>query len=376
MPGSVQLATIFGIPIKVHWTFTFFLFWVIFIAQRMGLDLTGTVRLCGFTMVLFVCVILHELGHAQMAARFGVKTKDIIISPIGGIARLLKIPDRPREELLIALAGPAVNVVIAILLYTSLTLFTTQGVDIVGNPAKLIEVPSNFLPFLFLINIALVVFNMVPAFPMDGGRVLRALLSMKFGREAATRWAARLGHVLAIGFLIFGFWKSDFVLAFIGVFVMISASNEYRSIKREDQLTKGSVADVLRASFTMLNVHDPVSKAADLDEVGVERDFLVSDQWGILRGVLHREFIEEARKQSDLAAPIASYLSSHYETVGIDLNLKKLLLIFQEQGYSIVPVQQSGQMVGVVDRDSLNKFLQKTPKLWSFTRAQSKNTST
>lgn len=364
--ATVRIATLMGIPVKVHWTFAFFFVWVIYIAQRMGLDMAATFRLCGFTIVLFFCVVLHELGHARMASRFGVRTLDIIISPIGGIARLMRIPEKPREELLIALAGPAVNLVIASVLFILLHFFTAQGIDIVGDPAKLIEEPSNFLPFLFIINLALIAFNLVPAFPMDGGRVFRSLLAMRTNRVRATKWAARVGHIIAVGFVAFGFWQGDFVLAFIGIFVLVSASGEYRSVKRESMLEEGTVKEVVRHQYTALDANDPLQKAHDLSRAGGERDFLVRDAWGGILGVLHAEFIEAARKDDHLHQPIHTYLSSSFEVVTPDVNLRNLVTIFQEKGYSIVPVQHAGEMIGVVDRNGLTQYVKKTPKLWAY----------
>jgi len=371
MGQSVKIATLFEIPIKVHWTFAFFFVWIAYIGNQMGMDMAGIARLCGFAIVMFFCVVLHELGHSLTAARYGVKTKDIIISPIGGIARLLRIPEKPMQELLIAVAGPAVNLVIAGLLFVGLYFLGQQGVGLVGNPEKIFEQSSNFMPALFWLNLALIVFNMIPAFPMDGGRVFRALLAMRMDRGKATRVAGRVGQLISIGFAIYGIVSGDFLLVFIGAFVFISAANEFRHVNADQRLVQGKVADILRGEYTSLKLSDPISLAINKVREGLEKDFLVFDSWGSLRGVLHEEFIREAEKQQENSQEIRHYLSQHYESVGPNLDLKNLLQIFQRQGYSIIPVYQADEMVGVVDRSGLTKYLNSTPKLWTLRNLRS-----
>lgn len=371
MGQSVKIATLFGIPVKVHWTFAFFFVWIAYIGNQMGMDMAGIARLCGFAIVMFFCVVLHELGHSLTAARYGVETKDIIISPIGGIARLLKIPEKPLQELLIAVAGPAVNLVIAALLFAGLALWGEQGVGLVGDPDKIFELANNFLPALFWLNLALIVFNMIPAFPMDGGRVFRALLAMRMDRAKATRVAGRVGQFIAVGFAIYGVVSGDFLLVFIGAFVFISAANEFRHVNADQRLVEGKVADILRGEYTSMFLTDPISRAIEQVREGLEKDFLVFDSWGSLQGVLHEEFIREAEKQQEKGQEVRHYLSQHYESVGVNLDLKKLLQIFQKQGYSIIPVYQADEMVGVVDRNGLTKYINSTPKLWTLKNLRS-----
>ncbi len=369
---SVKIATLFNIPLKVHWTFAFFFVWIAYIGYQMGMDMAGIATLCGFAIVMFFCVVLHELGHSLTAAHYGVTTKDIIISPIGGVARLSKIPEKPMQELLIAIAGPAVNLVIAVLLFVGLSLFGNQGVGLIGDPDKIFELPSNFLPALFWLNMALIVFNMIPAFPMDGGRVFRALLAMRLDRARATRIAGRVGQLIAISFAFYGFASGDYLLIFIGAFVFISAANESRHVHADQRLVKGKVSDILRGEYTTMLLSDPISHAIEKVREGLEKDFLVFDAWGSLRGVLHEEFIREAEKQAENGQEVRHYLSQHYESVGPNLDLKQLLQIFQRQGYSIIPVYHADQMVGVVDRKGLTQFLNSTPKLWTLKNLRSK----
>src|SRR6185503_16252974 len=190
---SFQVATLLGIPIRVHVTFLALLVWFGTYAAAMARDVKTELA---FVVGVFTCVVLHELGHAAMAKRFGVKTREIVLYPIGGVARLERIPGGV-AELLIALAGPAVNAVIGAAL--SIVLVA------VGAPIDLsIDFPfqDGLVQKLLWSNVMLVLFNMIPAFPMDGGRVLRGLLAISLGQDRATRIAAIVGQLFAVLFAV------------------------------------------------------------------------------------------------------------------------------------------------------------------------------
>lgn len=361
---AFQILRVFNIPIKVHWTFGFFFLWIAYVGNRAGLGQSGIINLCLFALVLFVCVVMHELGHALTARRYGVQTKDIIISPIGGVARLYAMPEKPLQELIIAIAGPAVNLVIALVLGIILILFTTQGVMPIGDPDKIFDIPSNFLPALFLLNVALIIFNLIPAFPMDGGRILRSLLSMRWGRKIATRWASLMGQLLAFVFVGYGLYQGDYILVFIGIFVFMSAASEYRMVLAEVLLQTGMASDILRSNYTPLYQDDQMQHAIDLHARGAEKDFVVIDQWGKVQGVLHDEFIARAEETADHEALVKEYMSPSYEHISQSLRLKDVLQLFQKKGYSIVPVVNTEKMIGVVDRQGLNSYLTARTSIW------------
>ena len=203
----------------IHWSFGMLVLFVIYIGLTNKLSFSEILAFGLYVIILFICVVLHEYGHALMARKYGVKTRDIILSPIGGVARLEKIPEEPYKELLIAIAGPLVNVVIAILLSTLTLIIFSGGILPSAENLELLKYPSEFIRFVIVMNIALFVFNLIPAFPMDGGRILRSLLAMKWGRVKATRIAAFVGRILAIGFVIFGVTIGNILLSVIGVFI-------------------------------------------------------------------------------------------------------------------------------------------------------------
>jgi Zn-dependent protease len=226
---ALKLGRFFEIDVYVHWTFTLLVGYVLYkFWDKGGLEMG--LYVVGLLLAMFGCVLLHEFGHALMARYFGVPTRDITLYPIGGIARLERMPERPVEELLIALAGPAVNIVIAILLFVPA--FLSLGA-VADRPAAALEevVERSFLFQLFAGNLILAGFNLLPAFPMDGGRVLRALLAGWLGRIRATEVAARLGVAFALGFVVIGFFANPMMIL-LGLFAMFAGQQELAMVRR------------------------------------------------------------------------------------------------------------------------------------------------
>ena len=225
MKWSLKLGSFAGIRVYVHWTFALLLGWVLFSHIGQGHNWAEAWGGVGFILALFGCVLLHEFGHALTAKHYDIRTQDITLLPIGGIARLERLPENPHHELWVTLAGPAVNVVIAGILFAVLTLAYPLP-DF--SQAKFLE--GNLLARLMWVNVFLGAFNLLPAFPMDGGRVLRALLSMRLGRVRATRLAASIGQGMAILFGFAGFFGNP-MLIFIAIFVYLGAEAEARQFK-------------------------------------------------------------------------------------------------------------------------------------------------
>lgn len=264
--GSLSVGTYFDIPVKIHWTFGYIIFYIIYTGYTDQLGVIGAVWFGIFILSLFLCVILHEYGHALAARRYGVKTMDIILTPLGGIARLMKMPDKPIQELIVAIAGPAVNVIIAALIFVVMYF----GLDInpfihideelysfEGNPAK-------FFSVLMIVNITLLIFNLLPVFPMDGGRVLRSLLAMKWSKVTATLIASRIGQVLSLGFIGFGLYSGNFMLALIGIFIFQGAYMEYRHTKAEDVLQNTTIEGLGQEEFQYFQHDDKIINSREL----------------------------------------------------------------------------------------------------------------
>ena len=351
--GSLKIATISGIPVKLHWTFGLLLAGVGFIGYMNDYGVAGTAYFGGFVMALFFCVVLHEMGHALAARMYSVSTKDIILSPIGGVARLSHLPEKPLHELVIAIAGPMVNVLIALLAGIYIWVANRPFMDLEGNESDVLLNPENFIPLLLVINITLVIFNMIPAFPMDGGRVLRALCAMKFGRLKATKIAIIVGRILAVGFIIFGLYTGQFVLPFIGLFIFMAGGAEYRSVKFEALVKNRTVGDVYRDQYTLLYQYDSIGYAYDKMLRNREKNFMVVDEQGHLTGTLSEKTIKTAMAEAAQNDLIAQYKKSEYEAIDVRMPLQYLISLFHHKDYTILPVYDNQEFVGVVDRDIL-----------------------
>ena len=244
MGGSFKIGRAFGIDVKVHWSFFLLLIFFGYLAFRDSGSLVSSLVTVGIVVALFFCVLLHEFGHSLVAIRLGSEVEDITLLPIGGLARMKSLPERPIDEVKVAVAGPLVNVVLAPIFFGLALLF---GGDLLVPTDILSGVDSLGQVFVALgtINVALVVFNMIPAFPMDGGRVLRGLLATRLGPVRATEISSTIGQGFAILFILVGFLGQNFLLAIVGFFVFLGASGENQMVRQREQLRGLAVSDVM-----------------------------------------------------------------------------------------------------------------------------------
>ena len=221
----------FDIPVYFHWSFAFSLLLVAYVWISKQLTLYQGLAFSLFFMTLFLCIVLHEYGHALAARYFGIGTRDILLTPIGGVARLEGMPKEPKGELIIALAGPLVNLIIAAVIFVGSRLIgiTSLNPDM-EDVVNILVHPVGFMYYIFWMNLILLGFNLVPAFPMDGGRVLRALLAYKMNHVKATFIAHLVGRVFAVGFIVFGIYNQLPGILLIGIFIYIMAGREYQYV--------------------------------------------------------------------------------------------------------------------------------------------------
>jgi stage IV sporulation protein FB len=287
MSWSIAVGRIFGSEIRIHLTFLIFLAWIAIAEYASG---GGNAALDGvvFIVAVFACVLLHELGHALAARRYGITTPDITLLPIGGVARLSAIPEKPSEEIVIAVAGPLVNVVIALVL-----ILLGARLDFAGL-AAIEKSDPGFLTRLAGVNVFLVLFNIIPAFPMDGGRVLRALLAFRLGRRRATEIAARIGQAIAFVFGFLGLMSGNAILVFIAIFVFIAAAGEASQTGLIDTARRIPVKRAMVRNFETLGPQSTIDNAADALIRTTQREFPVVDGGGRLRGFLTREAMIKA----------------------------------------------------------------------------------
>ena len=314
-------------------------------------------------VALFLSILLHEFGHALMARRFGVETKDIILLPIGGLARLNKLPEKPYHEFLVAIAGPLVNFAIALLLLPYLFLVMAPGIQgkEAPTPDEIAGDYFYFVPFIFAMNIGLAVFNLLPAFPMDGGRILRALLSSWLGKLRATRIAMIVGQVIAAGMVVLGFTGYNYLYIGIGVFIFFAALREFRWVKMEHALSTYRVRDVVRQNFSRLSLTDTLQTAFGLLSRRTEQHFLVFDEYGQYVGTLSGETIFEAAKQGTLDSEVKGHYQPTDEFLNMDHSLNELNEHLDQAESDILPVVENGTLAGVVDREAVHRFL-RSPK--------------
>ncbi len=361
MKGSYRLFRLFGIPVYLHWSFGFIVFYVFYLGHQDDLTLPQTLWMLALVLLMFVCVVLHEYGHALTARRFGVDTRDIILFPIGGVARLKGMPRKPMQELLVAIAGPLVNVGIALGLSPLLFLRSLdEWLHMAGSTERFFHA-SNLLPALIFVNLMLAVFNMLPAFPMDGGRIFRALLSLRFRRSKATRIASYLGQALAVLLVFYGIWSGGWMLVFIAVFIFFTAGQEYRWVKEEELLDEATVGTLARRDFTLLSFSDPISKAIEPFYQRLEKGFLVADAEGTVNAVLTEKDLLRAMHLQQGEAPVITFASSLLHHLDTSHSLRHALVAFQREDKNVLPVFEQGELVGVLYRQTIRDYLRTVP---------------
>lgn len=353
MKWSLNLGKVAGIKLSVHWTFIILIGWIFFAHYRMGHDTQQALMGVVFILGLFVCVTLHELGHALTAKRFNIVTRSITLLPIGGLAQMEKMPEKPAQELWVAIAGPLVNVVIAIVLYVYLS--ATESIPPLINMEHMQLEGSAFWFNLLLANVVLAIFNLIPAFPMDGGRVLRALLAFKFDRAKATRIAAGIGQFLAILFVFFGFF-SNIWLVFIGVFIYLGAGAEAAFEATKSILTGHTVRDVLMKQYTRLQPQESLEKVVQLLLNGQEQEFIITEN-NQVTGVLTRKELIAGLAEYGKQSPIANVMRKDFLTLSPDMPLQEVYQKLMVNGCSVAPVMDAGQLAGIVDRENINELI-------------------
>jgi Zn-dependent protease/predicted transcriptional regulator len=350
---SLYLGSVSGIKLYIHWSFLIIIVWIFLMYFRLGHGFKAGMEGVAFIVVLFACVVLHELGHALTAKRFKVLTRDITLYPIGGIASLESMPAEPLQELKVTLAGPAVNVVIGVVLWIYLKA-TNQIPD-----ADAIRSGNLFnLPFAFNImyaNIVLAVFNLIPAFPMDGGRVLRSLLALKIDPMKATEVAARIGQFLAILFVFFGFFY-DFWLVFIGMFLFLGASSETKIGEIKHALEGTRVKDVLITNYTVLASDTTIKEASGYLVNTNEKSFLIMKDNNV-EGILDYRDIIEGLHRGDGEKTAESCMQRDFKWVGYEDQLSDIFITLRQGKQSLFPVNRDGKLAGIINAENLEKWI-------------------
>jgi Zn-dependent protease/predicted transcriptional regulator len=368
MRWSWKIGEVAGIGLYVHATFWLLIAFVLFLNWSDGHSLAAALYGAAFVLVIFGCITLHEFGHALTARHFGVRTRDITLLPIGGLARLERMPDDPVQELWVALAGPAVNIVIAGLLY--LLLLSSGGVILAG---QFLSLGGSFLANLMIVNLWLVAFNMIPAFPMDGGRVLRALLAMRLDMGRATQISARVGQGIAFAlgvgclfglagiFSFAGFFRldglfSDPFLILIALFVWTGAKQEAAASRLHVSVGNIPVQNVMLQDFHTLRPDDTLGDAINHVLAGWREDFPVVFGNHVL-AMLTREDMTRSLAQTGPETRVRDCMRRDIATVDPHLRLERALVIIRECNCRSLHVTHEGRLVGLLTLDNVGEFL-------------------
>jgi Zn-dependent protease len=350
MKWSWKFGEFAGIGVYMHATFLLFIGWVVLTHWSQSHSLIATLEGVGFILALFGCVVLHEFGHALTAKKYGIKTRDITLLPIGGVARLERMPDDPMQELWVALAGPAVNVVIAAVLY--FWLIATTGLEPIRN---LSLTGGPIIQRLVGVNVFLVLFNMLPAFPMDGGRVLRAILATRMEYTTATNTAATIGQGMALLFGFLGFFTNPFLL-FIALFVWIGAAQEASITQMKFALSGIPIARAMITDFRSLSIGDSLGRAIELILTGSQQDFPVEEN-GKVVGILTRDDLLRALAREGKDLPVSEVMQRDFQMVEASEMLETGFRRLQNCQCRTLPVTRNGRLAGLVTMDNLGEFM-------------------
>ncbi len=360
MNWSIKLFKIRGIDVKVHLTFILILVWAAYRwSGSTGAGWQGALFGIVATLLLFAAVTLHELGHSFQALKFGVRVRDITLMPMGGLAQMEKIPENPSQELRIAIAGPLINFTIAGLLIGLGALLQVRSVISLNELSQSLGQISwsGMLAYLTMANLALGVFNLIPAFPMDGGRVLRALLAMRMDYTKATRIAANIGQGLALLLGLWGFMSGNYTLVLIAIFVWMGAGQESKDVVVKDTLRDIHVRQAMTLAPQTLRANDTISKAADLTLSTAQSDFPVLE-WGTNKvvGVLgEKELVGGLQKQGG-ATPVREVMVTTYPAINPDEPLYLALEKMSKGRTRAAPVvDREGQLVGLLTTADVNE---------------------
>jgi Zn-dependent protease/CBS domain-containing protein len=351
MKWSWKVGSFAGIGVYVHATFLILIAWLVLLEWNQGHKSHALVAEVLFILAFFVCIVLHEFAHALTAKRFGITTRDITLLPIGGLSRMERIPENPREELWIALAGPAASVLIAVALFALLRVSGTK-ISFQGMSSW---TGALFVEQLMLANAVLAIFNLLPAFPMDGGRIFRAFLAHYMDYSRATRAAASVGQGMAFLFGALGLFTNPFLL-FIAFFVWIGAAQESASVEMKAALVGIPVSEVTVTEFSSVSPSDTLSNAVEKMLHGTQQDFPVLEHEALV-GILPRKDLLEGLSRGGPNVLVSGVMRRNYSTVSAREMLEGALDKLKNSDCRVLPVMDKGNLVGLFTLENVGEFL-------------------
>jgi Zn-dependent protease/predicted transcriptional regulator len=356
MRWSFKIGRIAGIDLYMHFTFLLFLGWLAYMYYAPHRSVADALLGVGFILCVFVTVVLHELGHALTARRYGIETRDITLLPIGGVARLARIPEEPARELAVAVAGPLVNVAIAAILLP--IILVTGGFTPISQwtPNSVIPLGGSFIEGLFFVNLWLVAFNAIPAFPMDGGRVLRALLAMTMDYAQATNVAAMIGQGIAFVFAIVGLFGPNIFLLLIALFVWIGAAGEASVAQMRSAIAGIPVRRAMIREFVTIRPIDDLRSVADRVMDGYQQDFPVVED-GKVVGILRLSDLVAGIQSGGLSATVGEHMQTNFDTTTPAEPLDRALSRLRANEAAVMPVIDGNHLIGLLTPDNVGELV-------------------
>jgi len=350
MKHAYQIGKLFGIPIKVHITFIFLLFFIGLMINKLVVDVSPLYGMFAIILV-FLCVVLHEVSHSLVAKHFGINVRDITLLPIGGVAQIEEIPEDPKEEILIAIAGPVLSLILAgFFLILSILISGKIKLDL-----KEINIfNKNILMTLFSINLVLGIFNIFPAFPMDGGRVLRGVLALFLNHLTATKIAVGIGQAFAIFFIFFGIFF-NWWLILIGFFIYVGAANEEKIAEIRASIQGIPVSSAMLTNFATLNPNQTLRDAVDRVIHTFQDNFPVMDEDKVI-GVLTKQNLFKAIREHPIDSPISDFVEKDYLKIHPDIPMSSLLKNIMETNIPIILVMENEKLKGIINLEQIGKF--------------------
>lgn len=342
MKNSIKLFRAFGISVEMHISFLILpiLFWL-----RQGAK--GVVLILG----VFVCVTLHELCHALQAKKFGVRVDTIVLLPIGGVASMGSIPDKPYQEFRIAIAGPLFNIILAAILYYPAYRFLGSDIFFSMN----LTTWPHVIAYLYWLNILLAIFNLLPAFPMDGGRILRALLARVMTLQKATRIAVGFGYLFIFLFVVWGIMNGSIWLLIIAFFVYVSATQEASHVEITETLKRLKVKDILSDGYLSVGTDTKLSKVLEMVFHSHQEDFPVMEN-GLLIGIVTRADIVSAIHQFGVEKIVRDIMIKNFPAASPSDSLTKIHKLMEGSGLRAIPIMEAGRLVGLITMEDLGKI--------------------
>ncbi len=341
MKGSIRLFTIFGISINIHITFLFLLLLV----------LPGGIRWVFVISSIFFFVTIHELCHSVVAKYFGIKVREITLLPIGGVSSMTKMPEKPSQELLISLAGPLSNIIIILVFFFPLKYLL--GPSVLFHPLSTLSWPLAFA-YIYWINLMLAGFNLLPAFPMDGGRVLRALLATRLGYQKATKIAVNFGQVFALVFAYFGIVRFNIILIIIAIFIYTAASSEELQVDIKETLKKFKIRDILPRDFLTINGETTLAKVLELIFHSHQEDFPVVEGSNLVGFVTRQDIIINIHRFG-METKVKDIMRIDFPKVKDTDLLIKAQNIMQDNDMRALPVMRNDEVVGIITLEDIGK---------------------